>query len=84
MRGFESHNISKIIVRSMIDFAHSLGLAVVTEGVETAESFNLLKKWGTDQIQGYFIARPMDARRLSMGLENNAQLSQSWGVLHRK
>jgi EAL domain-containing protein (putative c-di-GMP-specific phosphodiesterase class I) len=61
----------------MIDFAHSPGLAVVNVGVETAENYNLLKKWRTDQIQGYFIARSMDARRLSMGLENNAQLSQS-------
>lgn len=30
----------------MIDLAHSLGLAVVAQGVETAENFNLLKKWG--------------------------------------
>ena len=48
----------------MIDLADCLGLAVVAEGVETAESFNLLKNWGVDQIQGYFIARPMNARWL--------------------
>jgi hypothetical protein len=75
----ESHNKDQIIVRSMIDLAHSLGLAVVAEGVETAESFNLLKQWGTDQIQGDFIARPMDADRLLAWLEYNAQLSRGLG-----
>jgi EAL domain-containing protein (putative c-di-GMP-specific phosphodiesterase class I)/GAF domain-containing protein len=80
VRGLESHNKDQIIVRSMIDLAHSLGLAVVAEGVETAESFNLLKQWGADQIQGYFIARPMDADRLSAWLEYNTQLSHGLGV----
>ena len=49
------------IVRSTIDLAHNLSLTVVAEGVENAMVYNLLKKLGCDQAQGYLIAKPMPA-----------------------
>ncbi len=48
-----------LLVKSTIDLAHSLGLKVVAEGVETAEALALLAGMGCDMAQGYFIARPM-------------------------
>lgn len=48
-----------LLVKSTIDLAHSLGLKVVAEGVETAEALALLSGMGCDLAQGYFIARPM-------------------------
>ena len=48
-----------LLVRSTVDLAHSLGLKVTAEGVETAMVQALLAAMGCDLAQGYFIARPM-------------------------
>jgi diguanylate cyclase (GGDEF)-like protein len=47
------------IVRSIVDLAHSLGLRVVAEGVETIESWHALEALGCDLAQGYLISRPV-------------------------
>jgi diguanylate cyclase len=47
------------IVTSTIELAHSMGLKVVAEGVETAEGWNLLRRLGCDFAQGYLISRPL-------------------------
>lgn len=47
-----------VIVRSIIDLAHNLGLKVVAEGVETANIVELLEKFGCDQLQGYYFGKP--------------------------
>lgn len=49
----------RVMVRSTIELAHSLGRSVVAEGVETHEVLSELSKLGCDRAQGYFIARPM-------------------------
>jgi len=46
------------IVNAIIDFSHKLGLPITIEGVETPEQLALLCAQGSDQIQGYLIARP--------------------------
>jgi diguanylate cyclase (GGDEF)-like protein len=46
------------IVRSTIDLAHSLGLALVAEGVEDAAGADLLRAMGCDVAQGYYFGRP--------------------------
>ncbi len=48
-----------LLVKSTIDLAHSLGLKVTAEGVETATALALLQGMGCDIAQGYFVARPM-------------------------
>jgi predicted signal transduction protein with EAL and GGDEF domain len=48
-----------LLVRSTVDLAHSLGLKVTAEGVETGMAQALLAAMGCDVAQGYFIARPM-------------------------
>ncbi|HEU0133146.1 MAG TPA: EAL domain-containing protein [Mycobacteriales bacterium] len=50
------------IVRSTIDLAHGLGLRVLAEGVETAETWQRLSDLGCDAAQGYFLSRPHPAR----------------------
>ncbi len=49
------------IVRSTIDLAHGLGLRVLAEGVETAETWQRLCDLGCDAAQGYFLSRPHPA-----------------------
>ena len=50
----------KVIVRTIIDLAHNLGLEVVAEGVETEVSYALLKTLGCNIAQGYLIHKPAD------------------------
>jgi diguanylate cyclase (GGDEF)-like protein len=47
------------MVRSIVGFAHGLGLSVVAEGVETLGAWNALRQMGCDVAQGYRVSRPM-------------------------
>lgn len=49
----------KVVVRSTIELAHNLGLAVVAEGVETQKALDLLSSLGCDTVQGYLISKPL-------------------------
>jgi len=60
----------QIIVRSIIDLAHNLGLTVVAEGVETKEILERLNKLGCDIAQGYYISRPIPAVEFEDFLKN--------------
>lgn len=49
------------LVQAIIDLAHRLDLIVVAEGVEDAETLELLAAAGCDHAQGFFIQRPQPA-----------------------
>lgn len=49
------------IIRLMIAMAHSLGLEVIAEGVETQAQLDFLVSHGCDLVQGYLMARPQDS-----------------------
>jgi EAL domain-containing protein (putative c-di-GMP-specific phosphodiesterase class I) len=51
----------RVIVRSTIGMAHELGLRVVAEGVEDYATLQLLRSWGCDEAQGYYLGRAMPA-----------------------
>jgi len=46
------------LVRAIINMAHSLGLTVIAEGVETEEQTHFLRKEHCDYSQGYFYSHP--------------------------
>ena len=46
------------LVRGLIEIGHALDLAVVAEGVETREAWNVLGAWGCDYAQGFYVATP--------------------------
>ena len=50
---------AKVILRSIIDMAHQLGLRSVAEGVETREQLEFLQECGCDYAQGYYFSRPV-------------------------
>jgi predicted signal transduction protein with EAL and GGDEF domain len=52
------------IVRSTIDLARHLGLAVVAEGVETTEVLDVLATLQCDVAQGFLLSRPLPAAEL--------------------
>lgn len=53
-----------VIVRSTIDLAHNMGRHVVAEGVEDQDVLDLLVILGCDQVQGFFISRPLSRSML--------------------
>ena len=50
-------------MRTVIELAHTLGLSVTAEGVETIEQETVLQGWGCDVIQGFLRFRPAPAAR---------------------
>ena len=59
VKGMEQDRADLKIVRSTIDLAHNLGYRVVAEGVETAQTWAILRAMKCDMAQGYFMAKPM-------------------------
>ena len=53
-----------LLVKSTVDLAHSLGMKVTAEGVETREGLAALQLMGCDLAQGYHIAKPMGLDKL--------------------
>ncbi|WP_234814667.1 EAL domain-containing protein [Noviherbaspirillum denitrificans] len=51
----------EVFFRAIMSMAHALGMSVVAEGVETEEQLRVLQSLSCDEIQGYFISRPVPA-----------------------
>lgn len=61
-RSFINRNLDendKIIIQSIIDMAHKLGIEVITEGVESNEQKEFLHELGCDRIQGFLYDKPL-------------------------
>ncbi|GAC1602219.1 MAG: hypothetical protein NVS3B21_30270 [Acidimicrobiales bacterium] len=71
----ESDDRSEQIVRSIVDLAHSLKLAVVAEGVEDDTTAHHLLRLGVDYLQGFGIARPVAAAPTTAWLRNHVSPS---------
>jgi len=61
---------AKIIIESIIQMATKLGLAIVAEGIETAEQNRFLAYHGCTYAQGYFYNKPMPVKELNVLLRD--------------
>ena len=59
----------RIVVRSVIDMARSLGLGVIAEGVETQEQLDLLAEEGCTLYQGFLCSKPVESVTLAQLVE---------------
>jgi EAL domain-containing protein (putative c-di-GMP-specific phosphodiesterase class I) len=58
------------ILSSMINMAHSLGLTVTAEGIETPQQADYLIALDCDSLQGYLFSHPEPGERLDMALQH--------------
>lgn len=56
------------IFEAMVNMARSLSLTVTAEGVETGEQLSVLRALGCDEVQGYFLCRPVPAAEVAVRL----------------
>jgi len=59
IKDLAQNEAARVIVAPIIEMAHSLGMTVVAEGVESEAQAEVLRMLGCDEIQGFHYARPM-------------------------
>lgn len=64
----------QLIVKSTIDMAHGLGLKTVAEGIENRATWHILKQWGCETGQGFYMSRPVKAADLPATLKSLQQM----------
>jgi diguanylate cyclase (GGDEF)-like protein len=57
----QSNKANELIVRSVVELGHNLGMEVIAEGVETADVLNTLGRLDCDIAQGFHLCRPISA-----------------------
>jgi EAL domain-containing protein (putative c-di-GMP-specific phosphodiesterase class I) len=65
VQNMESDRDNAVIVRSIIDLGHNLGLRVTAEGVETEEAKDMLVGFECDEAQGYYYSYPIPAHEIT-------------------
>lgn len=61
------------IVRTIITLAHTLGMDVIAEGIETAEQLALLKMLDCEQGQGYLFSKPLSREDAEACIDSNSE-----------
>jgi diguanylate cyclase (GGDEF)-like protein len=69
VRDLATSRTDESIVRAIIVLAHSVGLEVIAEGVETAEQLRCVSVLGCDQWQGFYCCEPQSAARFGQMLQ---------------
>ena len=71
MTGLVRDSENAVIVSTLITLAHSLGLRVIAEGVETSAQASWLRDLSCDLAQGYYFAKPSGDRMTALLFEND-------------
>ncbi|HEY4073030.1 MAG TPA: EAL domain-containing protein [Herbaspirillum sp.] len=68
VRDIRNDNNDAVIVASIVSLAHNLNLKVIAEGVESKEQLTHLKVAGCDQVQGFYLQRPVPVAEIERTL----------------
>jgi EAL domain-containing protein (putative c-di-GMP-specific phosphodiesterase class I) len=69
--------VNALIVESVIELGHNLGLSIVAEGVETERALSWLKGMGCDIAQGYHVSPPLVAHAFASHLSKQVSMDRS-------
>ncbi|MBE5901527.1 MAG: EAL domain-containing protein [Lachnospiraceae bacterium] len=58
-QGYFKSEKAKLVIENMIELMHSMGMAIVSEGVETKEQFETMCGLGVEYIQGFYFSKPL-------------------------
>jgi len=64
-----------MIVRATVELGKNLGMRVVAEGVENRETWELLRSFGCDEAQGYFLSKPLRADEFHRWLSGRTNMA---------
>ena len=59
-----------MIVRTIIQLGHNLGITITAEGIEDKDQLNILEIEGCDKYQGYYFSKPVDNAQINTLLLN--------------
>ena len=68
---------SRMLIKGIRTISHQMGCTVVAEGIETEDQWQLLRKLGVDNGQGYLFSRPMPINDMVAMLENESEAKAS-------
>lgn len=70
VRHCDNNKQDQAIIKTVIELAKNLDLATIAEGVENAAQLELLRKMGCDEIQGYYLSKPIPSTDFEELLKN--------------
>ncbi|WP_198170452.1 putative bifunctional diguanylate cyclase/phosphodiesterase [Deinococcus arboris] len=77
VQGLEDDPRQRVLTQAVIDLAGQLDITVVAEGVETAGQLQLLRTMRCDQVQGFYLSRPLDTQTFQARLHTWPQTMQA-------
>ncbi|GAP38739.1 putative bifunctional diguanylate cyclase/phosphodiesterase [Piscinibacter sakaiensis] len=77
VQDLETSADARAIVEAVVRLAHSLGLRVVAEGVETQAQREVLTQLRCDELQGFLFAKPMPARVMTLWASDDEERPQN-------
>ncbi len=75
IQDLHEHHDRAAITEAITQLAHGLGMSVVAEGVEKDEELEFVKSIGADEIQGYYISRPLTKEDFESYLQSDSKVS---------
>ena len=66
-----------VIVQSVINLGHNLGMRVVAEGVENRAHLDYLRDLGCDYVQGYYLSPPLPSAELLHWMRRRPQITRA-------
>lgn len=73
----ETDDVSRSIVKTIIDLCNNLGVKCVVEGMETREQVEILRSFGCSRMQGYYFGRPVPLEETHAYLERDGLLMRA-------
>ncbi len=68
VRNLDQNGREQILIKNLINIAHDMQIEAVAEGVELEYQRDMLVNMGCDQLQGYFLCKPVDRNELNRNM----------------